>query len=403
MQVLVAHPGTQHAARLAGELAGRGLLGEFWTGLALAEGGAAARLAVALRRLGPFRALSNRIARGVPPDRLRCRPANELRALFRLRRGEDGLRVLHERNRRFQESVPEHSLQTCDAIVGFDTSAWQLAARARKLGRPLYLDRTIAHPAVLLRLETELHHRYPEWCPSAKPRPDYLAAAEAEEHRLARCIIVGGSFARDTLLAEGIAADRIMVNPYGVDWARFNLAPPAAGGRPFRFLFLGSHLARKGLPVLLDAWRILAARRGDAELWLAGPCGPRERRLIPDLPGLKILGEVPHTDVPGLMARTDVLVLPSYFEGFGLVLLEALAAGLPFIATPHTGAVDLPPGDPFGRSVPVGSVEALRAALEHYLGHPPDRAAVLAACSGIRDQFSWTAYGDRWAALLQTV
>lgn len=269
------------------------------------------------------------------------------------------------------------------------------------LSRPFYLDRTIAHPAALTRIETELHRRYPDWCPAPVPRPDYLAAAEATEHRLARRIVVGGSFARDTLVAEGIPADRIVVNPYGVDWAAFGAAEPADESRPRRFLFLGSHLARKGLPVLLDAWRALAPTRGDSELWLAGPCGERERRLITEQPGLRVLGQVPHADVPGLLARTDVLVLPSFIEGFGLVILEALAAGLPCIATPHTGAADLPQGGAFGRTVPVGSVEALRDALEHYVQNPPDRAAVRAACTFLRDEFSWTAYGDRWARLLR--
>lgn len=401
MQVLLAHPGTQHSARLARELARLDLLGAFWTGLALAETGLAARLAGGLRRFGPFRGLSNRVVRGVPVDRLHRLPRHELRALFRLRRGEDSLRVLHERNQRFQDSIPHASLRASDAVIGFDTSSWRLAARAQELHVPLFLDRTIAHPAVLGRIETDLHRRYPDWCPTAPPRPDYVVKAEAEEHRLAHRVVVGGSFARDTLLAEGIAAERIVVNPYGVDWDRFHAPVTAATNRPRRFLFLGSHLARKGLPVLLDAWRSLDARRGGAELWLAGPCGSRERRLIPALPSLRVLGAVPHSDVPVLLSQTDVLVLPSFFEGFGLVLLEALAAGLPYIATPHTGAADLPTDDPFGLTVPVGSVEALRAALLHYLDRPPDRAAVLAACTAIRDQFSWTAYGDRWARLLR--
>jgi glycosyltransferase involved in cell wall biosynthesis len=111
---------------------------------------------------------------------------------------------------------------------------------------------------------------------------------------------------------------------------------------------------------------------------------------------------VPHADVPALLGQVDVFVLPSLLEGFGLVLLEALAAGVPFISTPNTGASDLP-GDPtLGRLVPAGSAEALLAAFEHALAHPPDRAAVRAAVRPLESSFSWEAYGDRWANLLRT-
>jgi glycosyltransferase involved in cell wall biosynthesis len=193
-----------------------------------------------------------------------------------------------------------------------------------------------------------------------------------------------------------------VINPYGVDWARFAAAPASdRSQRPLRFLFLGSHLARKGLPVLFDAWRALGTKRGDAELWLAGHCGERERALIPELPGLKLLGLVPHADVPALLGQVDVFVLPSFFEGFGLVLLEALAAGVPFISTPHTGAADLPADPVLGQLVPAGSTEALVAALEQALAHPPDRAAVRAAVRALEPRFSWEAYGDRWADLLR--
>lgn len=401
MRILLAHPGTQHALRLARELAARSLLGEFWTGIAISENSAIARSATALKAFGLFRGLSNRIARGVPATALRLQPANELRALFRLRGRRDHLLTLHERNERFQQVIPESSLRRHEAVIGFDTSSWRLAQRAVSVGQPFFLDRTIAHPAALTALAAEMHRRYPAWCPPPAPRPPWLVAAEAEEHRLARCIVVGGRFARDTLIAEGIPSEKINVNPYGVDWDLFTASEPSTEPRPLRFLFLGSHIARKGLPVLLEAWRALGSRRGDAELWLAGPCGKHERRLIPALPGLEVKGMVPHADVPALLAQTDVLVLPSLFEGFGLVLLEALAAGLPFIATAHTGAADLPEDERLGRKVAVGSVGALEVAMANYLQRPPNRMTVIAAANGLRADFSWNAYGDRWANLLQ--
>ncbi len=400
MRILLAHPGTQHARRLARELERRGLLGEFWTGIAVAGDGAVAGLIPGFSWFPPAKGLRNRIVPGVPAARLRCLPANELRALARLKWGGDPLRIIHERNEFFQDAIPAASLRACDAVIAFDTSAWRLAARAQALDLPCYLDRTIAHPAAFARIERELERLYPDWCPPSPPRPDYLVAAESEEHRLAHRIVVGSSFARDTLIAEDIPVSKIKVNPYGVDWTRFAVPAAAAATRPLRFLFLGSHLARKGLPILLEAWRALGTRRGDAELCLAGHCGERERRLIAPQPGLRVVGLVPHVDVPALLAKCDVFVLPSLLEGFSLALLEALASGLPIVSTPNSGATDLITTPALGRVVASGSVDALVAALESYTINPPDRAVVHAAALPLAQRFSWDAYGDRWSELL---
>jgi len=399
--VLLAHPGTQHSYQLARELERGGLLGEFWTGLAFPEKGPAAFLAGAIRHLPGMGGLGTRVVRGVPGSRLRTVPGNELRALWRLRRGADSLAVHHVRNERFQLAVPDSSLARSDAVIGFDTSGWILADRCRSLGRPFYLDRTIAHPAALARLMQEFRRGYPAWSGPAENRPAELVAAERSEHELAHRIVVGGSFARATLVAEGIDPAKIRVNPYGVDWDRCAkpLDEVASAGRPLRFLFAGSVTARKGVPVLLDAWRALAGR--GAELWIAGSAGPRERALMPSLPGLRVLGQMPQAEMARLYAQCDVFVLPSLFEGFGLVLLEALAAGLPVISTPHTGAIDLVKDAVLGRIVEAGSAEALAVAMRGYLEAPPSRAAVKSAAVALREIFSWRAYGDRWAALLQ--
>jgi glycosyltransferase involved in cell wall biosynthesis len=401
MGVLLAHPGTQHSYRLARQLERLGLLGEFWTGFALSEEGPWPWLASGLRRMPGLGGLGSRVVRGIPGSRLRTLPVGELRALWRLRRGGESHAVLHARNRGFQQAIPESSLAHSEAVIGFDTSSWILGDRCRQLGRPFYLDRSIAHPAALARILHKLALRYPAWLGSLETRPSELVAAERAEHELAQRIVVGGSFARDTLIAEGIDPARIRVNPYGVEWQSFAAArdPGVAVGRPFRFLYCGSVTARKGAPVLIEAWRSL--EQGDAELWFAGHVGTRERALIPNLPGLRLLGQVPHSEMAKLYAQCDVFVLPSLFEGFGLVILEALAAGLPVISTPNTGAVDVVTDPALGRLVEAGSVEALATAMRGYLEQPPSGAEVQAAAVKLKDIFSWDAYGDRWAELLR--
>lgn len=399
MKVLLAHPGTQHSHHLARELEKRQLLDAFWTGVAFAGNSAAAALARFLGHMPGLGGLSSRIVEGVPRGTIHTAQLVELRALLRLRRGGDSLAVLHERNATFQEAIPDAALAHCDAIIGFDTSSWQLAHRSSRQGKTFYLDRTIAHPAVLDRLMLDLSRKYPDWVGALAPRPAAIIAAENTEHAQARRIVVGGSFARGTLIDEGIAPERIVVNPYGVDWNRFSMAISASTRRPFRFLYVGSVIARKGVPVLLEAWRRLAPR--DAELLIVGNIGAYERKLIPDLPGLRLIGQVARSDIAQVYASCDVFVLPSLFEGFGLVILEALASGLPVISTPHTGAIEAVTEATLGRLVPILSVDALVEAMRHYLNTPPQRSRVAAAAEVLRSRFNWEAYGDRWGALLR--
>jgi alpha-maltose-1-phosphate synthase len=400
MQVLLAHPGTQHAPRLAAELAKRDRLSGFWTGLAFTEGGVGARLARALPRWTGLSQLATRTVQDVPSHRLHTMPLLEARALARRRMGADEQTVWCWRNEVFQNRIPTTALVAADAVIGFDTSGWILADRCRKLDRPFYLDRTIAHPAAFARILRTCAERFPAWVATAPARSSRLTEAEAQEHALAHRIVVGGAFARDTLIEAGIDAARIRVNAYGVDWSTFapSATPVAEAPRPLRFLFAGTVCARKGVPVLLEAWRKLAPK--NAELWLAGRVGERERPLIPVLRGLKVLGQIPRAQIPALYAQADVFVLPSFFEGLALVQLEAIAAGLPIITTPNAGGLDFLPHPVLGHVVEPGSVDALAAALEWWCAHPPRRDVVLAAAQPLAARFTWSAYADRWMQIL---
>lgn len=400
MNVLLAHPGTQHARQLARQLEAQGLLGAFWTGLGFARDTVAGRTALAASRLPGLRGLVSRVVPDVPAEKIHRVAGPELRALVRLRRAET-LAIVHERNAAFQRAIPDAALAASDATIGFDTSSWILAERLARLDRPLFLDRSIAHPRVHDRLMRDLATRFPAWAVAVEPRLPEVDGAEQQEHALAHRIVVGSPFVARTLVEEGVPPEKIRVNPYGVDWERFATPEPADSppGRPVRFLFAGSLIARKGVPLLLEAWR--AARERDAELWLAGRATDRTRALLPALPGLRLLGPVQAAEMPALYAQCDVFVLPTFFEGFSLAVLEALAAGLPVITTPNSGAENVLVSPALGRIVPTGDCDALVAALRDSMREPPRRRAVQAAAHALRAEFDWSAYGTRWAALLR--
>ncbi|HEY0385381.1 MAG TPA: glycosyltransferase family 4 protein [Pyrinomonadaceae bacterium] len=396
--VLLAHPGTQYSHQLARQLVRHDALYQFWTGFALATNGLVGQV---INKYAPpewRRKIANRVVRGVPARSLRTMPVIEWKALKRLRDGEPAQKVFHERNRAFQEMIPAASVQKASAVIGFDTSSWLLAERAAHYGKPYFLDQSISHPLVNQRIMEGVARRFPDWHAEIEARLPEVFACERREYGLASKIIAASSFSKNSLVSEGIAPDRIIVNPYGVDLEQFHPPDTPRTREPVRFLFVGLISARKGVPLLLEAWRRMNLK--NAELWMVGPVQERERALIPELPGLKFLGKYPHRELPELLRKCDVLVFPSYCEGFALVLLEALASAMPIITTEATAGPDLIEDGREGRLIPAGDLDALCAAMREFTNDPDKLESMGRAARQCAEKFSWDAYGERWQQIL---
>lgn len=396
--VLVAHPGTQYSHRLVEEFQRRGRLAGFHTGLAVARGSFLGRcwegLPANLRRTTLNRRLDT-----IPDARVQSYPMGELIAAARLRwRSGDGERVLHWRNARFQRFIPDSALQSADIVVGFDTSSWMLARRAKALGKRFILDQSIGHPAVKERVFAGLRERYPAWSHSVPRKATAHLAEEREEHALADVIVVPSEFVKETLLAEGVLAAKIRVIPFGTDLSVFHPAAQPRPPGPVVFLFVGSLSARKGLPVLLESWRSLTGL--SAELWLVGPGAipAGEQASLP--PSVKLLGQKSRPEVAALMRQAGVFVFPSFFEGLAQVQVEALASGLPLIATHEAGARNLVQEGRNGYLVPAGDAPATACRIQELSCNPGLLETLRQTVLAQREQLSWRVYGDRWAKLL---
>jgi glycosyltransferase involved in cell wall biosynthesis len=134
-------------------------------------------------------------------------------------------------------------------------------------------------------------------------------------------ITVSRAVRRQTIERFRLHPDRVVAIPLAANES-FHPSDEPKGGF---FLFVGTLEPRKNIPMLIDAWRPVFTEYG-VELWIAG----RRREdgpVVPDLPGLKWLGEVNEVDLPALYRRTVAFVYPSFYEGFGLPVLEAMQSG----------------------------------------------------------------------------
>jgi glycosyltransferase involved in cell wall biosynthesis len=206
--------------------------------------------------------------------------------------------------------------------------------------------------------------------------------------RAAAVFTVSQSARDDLIRAAKVSPDRIHVTPNGVD-ERFFEAQARPGPRAPYLLSVGTLEPRKNLPTLLDAFRMLRREGRDLELLLVGRLGWRTLPLGDLAPHVRFLGPVPDAELPALYAGAACFVLPSLYEGFGLPLAEAMAAGVPAVASDipalrEVGGETVRYADP---EEPVSFAAAIRAALDDREGSQL-RAA---AARGRARRFRWDA------------
>jgi glycosyltransferase involved in cell wall biosynthesis len=192
-----------------------------------------------------------------------------------------------------------------------------------------------------------------------------MVAREEEEYALAGSIRVSSIWARETFIREGVPPERVRVVPQIIDTQRFS--PPAEARShdgPLRVCYVGIMNLRKGFPYLLEAMRRVGA--GHVTLEIAGSTGSRGARVLFDRlrPGLSVSMH-PQDPVP-VYRRAELFVLPSLHDGFGFVVAEAMACGLPVVVTTDVGAAELVRPE-YGWIVPPADSSAIAAVLSDAL------------------------------------
>ena len=180
---------------------------------------------------------------------------------------------------------------------------------------------------------------------------------------------------RDAIEYLGLKPERIHTIPCGISQAYFDARPQPNPGKPY-VLSVGTIEPRKNIDRLLDAWQQLSPDlRAAYDLVLAGPAGWAAPQTIARLrsapPGVRWLGYVGESELPALTAGATLLAYPSLYEGFGLPLAQAMAAGVCAL-TSNVSSLPEVAGEA-ARLVDPLSVNEIRAALQDLLENPDER------------------------------
>jgi glycosyltransferase involved in cell wall biosynthesis len=283
-----------------------------------------------------------------------------------------------------------------DIIHTWPLGALRTLKIAAKLGIPTVLERPNAHTGFAMDVVQKECDRMGIVLP-----PDHEHAynakkllKEEEEYGLATKLLCPSNFVLETFLDKGFAIEKLARHIYGYDEEIYfpgNEQRQKTGG--LNMLFVGVCAVRKGLHYALEAWlRSPASKQGTFQI--AGAFLPDYReKLAPMLahPSVKVLGH--RSDVPELMRKSDILILPTIEEGSALVTSDARASGCVLVVSEAAGAAC--ENMKTGLVHRVGDIETLarhitmlhedRGLLERL------RAASLESCSEI----TWTAAGEK--------
>lgn len=367
LTVLLSHPtGNQNVRNVLRSLVEHEMLAEFWTTIAwnsqfkwdwLLPDGVRAQFrrrsyseapADQVKTL-PWREIVRLGARATPLEKFLCSPDRPFSTIGMYRHFDR--RVA----RRIVEVRP-------NVIYTYESGAKQSFREAKKYGVTTIYEKDSSYwkwTNALLSQEAECNPEFANLLPSLRDVPRHLEAKE-EEMRLADYIIVPSELVRHSL-AGVVPEEKMRVLSFGAPEMRprtkFNLDPNV----PLKALFVGNLGQHKGIGYLLEAMDNVGVQ---AELTLVG------RRLRPNAKVDEACRRwrwhetLPHAQVLELMQQADVLVLPSLSEGCALVVLEALACGLPVIVTPNTGSLAFVRDGREGFVVPICNAQAIAERLE---------------------------------------
>ena len=262
-------------------------------------------------------------------------------------------------------------LVPAETHVGFPGQCRRSFLRARRLGfESLQIVAATSHIDNVARRHAEARRLWPledDWLNEAHRRK------VLEEYELADVVLVSSRYSWESFLAAGVPEQKLRLWEMRPD-PRFQPPTRKPDDGVFRIVFIGAVSVVKGAPVLLEALKRLPAK--DVELTLVGGYGSRPmRRYLEGAmardPRIRLC---PGDPLPHLR-RADVLVHPSFQEGFGYAPMEALACDVPVIVSEDTGMKEHVEPGRNGWVVPTGSVDAVVERLQAMISARSSRSS----------------------------
>jgi glycosyltransferase involved in cell wall biosynthesis len=310
-------------------------------------------------------------------------------------------KIYHAHDRWVAHGIKKAKTKGLSTVYAYEDGALATFKAANKLGIKCVYDLPIGYwKSARILLKEELENN-PDWAATLtgfKDSPEKLGRKD-RELALADTIFVASSFTKKTLEDYSGILPTIQVIPYGFPDVVNSKTYVALEDRKLKVLFVGGLSQRKGLSYLFEA---VEGMQNELSLTVVG------KKAVSDCAALNAaldqhcwLPSLSHDQVLACMREHDILVFPSLFEGFGLVITEAMSQGTPVITTNRTAGPDLISHGIDGWLVEAGSSEAIKNVLQNIVDKPELVQQLGEAAQNKAKTRPWSVYGEELVQALQ--
>jgi len=284
-----------------------------------------------------------------------------------------------------------------DIVISWGYTNRYFIEKVKNRSRLLIIERGSSHPDFQKKILSDEYAKLKLQTTEFQ----YSSQIQNYEYELSNYIVVPSNFVRDTFIENGVAASKIFVNPYGVNLADFKRVEIKKD--KFRIIFVGLASIQKGFHYLIEAMELL--KNNNIELWHVGNISNEIKNFDYIKPNIRYLGSKPQNELFKYYNNCDIFVLPSIQDGFGMVILQAMACGLPVICSTNTGIDNiLTKNGEEGFVIPIRDTNAIvERVIELYNDKELRTKMGNKALKKVQSGFSWDDYGNRYIDFLKKI
>jgi glycosyltransferase involved in cell wall biosynthesis len=403
MKLIMSHPtGNANVRAAAAAFAREKILLHYYTSFASFPG----TLLDDIGGLGPFSEIRRRRYDDVLKPYTKMFPFFETGRLLSAKLRLNSL-TAHEKGIFSVDSVYRHLDRTVSEMMGqtanvgvyaYEDGAYETFKKAKDFKIPCFYDLPIGYWRTAKRLLEKEREVWPDWAATLTGLSDSPEKLEKkdQELELADTIFAASRFTAESLKDYRGTLAPVRVIPYGfpsvVNERKYRNYAQSA---PLKILFVGGLSQRKGIANL---FKVTSELKDHVSLTVVGRKAAIHCPVLDEqLAKVNWIESLPHAKILELMLAHDVLIFPSLFEGFGLVITEAMSQGTPVITTERTAGPDLIEDGHNGWLTEAGSTESLRNAIERLLREPRLIEQAGRAAMETARQRPWSQYGAELA------